>query len=82
MAYTLDTYLKARETCRNKEDFGGRCYDFCPYRENGCCELSESELISLALEELLGEKIEFKSYEFPWKLLSIVEERRKNAKKQ
>lgn len=50
--YTLEDYKKALNSCCNIKNFGCGCWEFCAYRENGMCELSENELMVLSLEKL------------------------------
>lgn len=50
MDYTFEEYAKYYKNC--KGNFGRGCYEMCPMRENGCCELSNYELIRLSLDKL------------------------------
>lgn len=50
MDYTFEDYAKYYKNC--KGDFGKGCYEMCGMRENGCCELSNYELIRLSLDKL------------------------------
>jgi hypothetical protein len=53
----IEMYQNALNKCENLNNFGNGCYEFCAYRENGCCELSKEEIIRLCLEELLDIKL-------------------------
>lgn len=72
MGYGVDDYKKAKVICKNKNNFGKACYEFCPYRENGCCELSKNNLIDYSLQELLGVKLDSSSSNFSWDLLELA----------
>lgn len=60
MANTIEDYKKFLDRCGSVRKMHYPCYEMCPYRENGGCELSEDEGIRLCLEELLGKKFDYR----------------------
>lgn len=73
MKYGVRDYLKAKQICKNQNNFGNSCWEHCPYRENGVCELSKEEGRKLAIKELFPNIID-KDDSFE-QLLSLVEDK-------
>lgn len=82
MKNDFNTYETIQNKCHNLNNFGGNCYEFCGFRENGLCELSKNELINLSLKELLDVDLDCQSKDFAWNLLQLVKERKNTYKKR
>lgn len=81
MSNTLETYKKYITNCKNPDNLFGGCYECCPMRENGCCELSQSELAFLSLQKLgINIKRNFSLNELPMLLLKETSKIKKYRK--
>ena len=77
----IQNYLNSIKYCENKKNFGGSCWECCPFRENGCCELSESEGIQLVLNELFPNH-SFTNESILWELLDMYSNTNTNTNKK
>lgn len=73
-------YENANKICLKRKNFGGRCYESCGFRNNGCCELSKSELIDISLEKLLGVHLNSANEDFCWNLFNLTNKFKKLRK--
>lgn len=70
------TYQKYLHSCTG--NFGGGCYEPCAMRENGCCELSKSEMLELALKKLGVQLDDYSMNTLPEKLFQLAEQKKLN----
>lgn len=51
---TRKQMIELKQFCPNLK-IGGSCWERCPYRENGRCELNSDEILAIAIEYLAEE---------------------------
>ncbi len=74
MADRFEMYQKYLHSCTG--NFGGGCYKACAMRENGCCELSRSEMAELALKRLGIQLDDYSIDTLPERLFELAEKRK------
>lgn len=71
--YTFEDYEKYYTNCKNWL-FGGGCSQYCAMRENGCCELSYSEMGRLSLQKMgINVPDDLSPNEFPVELFKMAQ---------
>ena len=70
--------IQALNCCTNRDNVGNRCWEKCVYRENGCCELDTSEIITTLLKSVIGKDITYNE-NFIWTLKEMIENKNDNS---